>query len=90
MKNTITVTLRAFHVTAQDHQTGKEASITVVLTKEQLRAAQLVGQSSKELLKRLCERQGYSVIEIGKAARRTVSIDLDELWSRERPLTRWR
>lgn len=47
MNTTMTISLRAFHVTAQDHQTGK-------------------------------------------AARRTVSIDLGDLWNRERPLTRWR
>jgi len=65
MKNTLTITVRTFPVVAHDHRTGKEEAVTVPVTKQQLQAAQLVGQSSKELIERLCERQGYTVIENG-------------------------
>ena len=44
-----------------------------------LRAAGVVGQSSKELIERLCERQGYTVIEIGTPDKVTVTVDLDKL-----------
>ena len=47
MKNKITITVRNFPVLAHDHRTGKEDAITVPVTKEQLRAAGVVGQSSK-------------------------------------------
>ena len=66
MKNEITLHLRQFPVLAHDHRTGQEEAITVTVTKDQLRAAHIVGQSSKELIERLCEKQGYSSIEIGK------------------------
>ena len=79
MKNEITLHLLQFPVLAHDHRTGQENSITVTVTKEQLRAAQIVAQSSTELIERLCDRQGYTVIEIGKPAKRTVAVDLDKL-----------
>lgn len=79
MKSEITLTLRAFPVLAHDHRTSKEAGLTVVLTKEQLRTAQTVGQSSKELIECICDRQGYTVIEVGKPDKRTVIVDLNNL-----------
>lgn len=79
MKNTITITVRIFPVVAHDHRTGKEERITVPVTREQLRASQLVGQSSKELLERLCDRQGFTVIEIGQPRKLSMEINLEEL-----------
>ncbi len=79
MKNKITINVRVFLVVVHDHRTGKEEAVTVPVTKEQLRAAQLVGQSSKELIERLCDRQGYTVLEIGKPDKVTVTVDLDKL-----------
>ena len=79
MKNKITITVRNFPVLAHDHRTGKEEAITVPVTKEQLRAAGVVGQSSTELIERLCERQGYTVIEIGLPDKLSMNIDLEQL-----------
>lgn len=79
MTNQINLTLRQFPVVAHDHRTGKEEAITVTVTRDQLRAAGVVGQSSKELIERLCERQGYTVIEIGQPDKVTVTVDLDKL-----------
>ena len=79
MTNTINLTLRQFPVVAHDHRTGKEEAITVTVTRDQLRAAGVVGQSSKELIERLCGRQGYTVIEIGQPDKVTVTVDLDKL-----------
>ena len=53
MKTAITLTLRAFPVTIQDTRTGQTAEDRIIFTKEQLRAAALVGQSSKELISRM-------------------------------------
>ena len=79
MKNKVTITVRNFPVLAQDHRTGKEEAITVPVTKEQLRAAGVVGQSSTELIERLCDRQGYTVIEIGIPDKLSMNIDLEQL-----------
>ena len=51
----------------------------IVLTKAQLQAAQLVGQSSKELIERLYNRQGYGVQDIGRAKKQEVCLDLEEM-----------
>lgn len=72
-----------FYVRVWDPRTETNTDTPVTLTKDQLRAAGLVGLSSKEVIACICERRGFKVLEIGKAARRTVSIDLDELWSWE-------
>ncbi len=52
------------------------------LTKEQLRAAGIVEQSSKELIHRICNREGYTVLNIGKPERKTLEVNLNELWGR--------
>lgn len=80
MRNILTIQARAFPVVIQDQRTGDERSDLIVLSKEQLQAAQLVGQSSKELIYRLCSRQGYGVLEIGKPVRRALEVDLDALY----------
>lgn len=79
MKNELVLNLRQFPVVAHDHRSGQEKAITVTVTKDQLRAAQLVSQSSKELIERLCDRQGYTVMEIGKPFKVAVTVDLDKL-----------
>lgn len=79
MTNQINLTLRQFPVVAHDHRTGKEEAITVTVTRDQLRAAGVVGQSSKELIERLCEKQGYTVIEIGQPDKHNITLNLEEL-----------
>lgn len=76
MNTSIPIGIRAFQVTCQDERTGEVSKDTIVLTKEQLRAAQTVGQSSKELIYRIFNRQGFRVLEIGKAAKREITVDL--------------
>lgn len=79
MKNEIVLNLRQFPVIAHDHRDGQEKRITVTVAKNQLQAAQIVGQSSKELIERLCDRQSYSVLEVGKPSKVAVTLDLDKL-----------
>ena len=76
MNNPININVRVFHVSLRDERTGAVSEDTVVLTKGQLRAAQTVGQSSKELICRIFNREGYRVMDIGKAIKRTISVDL--------------
>ena len=82
MKNEITIILRAFPVIAHDHRTGREEALTITVTKEQLQAAALVGQSSNELVERMLDRRGYTAIEIGKPDKVTLTVDLEELVER--------
>lgn len=77
----VTISALRFPVTVQRGENDTDV-IPVILTKEQLRAAQTVGESSKELIRRICDRKGLSVVDIGKADRRTFEIDLSEMWWR--------
>jgi len=79
MKNEITMNLRRFPVVVHNHHTGEETATTITVTKDQLKAAQVVGQSSKELIERLCDRQGCTALEIGKPRKLSITIDLAEL-----------
>ena len=89
MKNEITLHLRQFPVLAHDHRTGQEEAITVTVTKRQLQAAQIVGQSSKELIERLCDRQGYTALEIGKPDKLAITLDLDKLVEQHEEQVKW-
>lgn len=80
MKNVITVEARRFPLLAVKKDNQEPYYLHIVLTKEQLQAAQLVGQSSKELIHRLCERQGYKVLEIGKPEKKSIRLDMAAVW----------
>lgn len=80
MKTNITIETRRFPVELLDERTGCASSEYIVLDKRQLRAAQMVGQSSKELIRRIYNRQGFRVLEIGVPERRSIDLNLDELW----------
>ena len=78
MKTFEKICVRIFPVKLWDTRSGDEITDEIVLTKAMLTAAQLVGQSSKELIQRAYNREGYSVLEIGKARKMTVTVDLEE------------
>ena len=80
MKTIYELTIRAFPVKAEDMQTGEISTDTIVLDKQRLQAAQLVGESSKELIHRIYSRMGQDVLEIGKPERMEVPLDLQELY----------
>jgi len=81
MKTTMTLHLRRFPVELKDNRTGAELADAVTLDKSQLQAAQVCGQSSKELIERICARQGFTVLDIGTPERRAVELDLDGLFA---------
>lgn len=78
--NRITVEARRFPVTLRDERTGDITRDDLILDKQRLQAAQLVGQSSKELIQRFYNRQGFRVLEIDTPERRTLTLSLDDLW----------
>ena len=80
MNTYITIEARRFPVTIRDERTGAVSEDHIVLDKEQLQACQIVGQSSKELIQRIYNRQGFRVLEIGKPERRSIELSLEELW----------
>lgn len=80
MQTTVSLTLRRFPVTVKDERTGEVSKDTIVIDKEMLTAAQRVGQSSKELIYRVYNKNGFKVLEIGKPERGNVTVLLDELF----------
>lgn len=76
----MTLYLRRFAVTVRDERTGETREDHITISKGQLQAAQTVGQSSKELIYRHYNRKGYKVLDIGKAEKRAVGVDLDKLY----------
>lgn len=81
MQNKIMINLRAFPITVKDIRDGKTYEQLLVLDKAQLQAAQIVGQSSRELIERICTRQGFKVLEIGTPRKYPLTVDLTELYA---------
>lgn len=80
MKTTATMYLRAFTVRIQDQRTGETKEDVIVFSKHQLQAAQIIGQSSKQLIYRAYNAQGYTVLDIGKADKVEADLDLYGLY----------
>lgn len=75
-----TIETRCFPVTIRDERTGEVSQDHIVLDKARLQACQLVGQSNEELIQRIYNRRGFWVLEIGKPERRSIDLNLSELW----------
>lgn len=86
--NRITIEARRFPVTLRDERTGEIQQESIILDKQHLQAAQMVGQSSKELIQRFYNRQGFRVLEIGTPERRSLTLCLDDLWELHDGLSR--
>lgn len=76
----VEIHLLRFYVRVWDPEKEENREEPITLTKDQLRAAGMIGLSSKEIITRMCERWGFKVLEIGKAERRTIGFNLNALW----------
>lgn len=82
-KPEITIHLRRFRLALRSKATGEECQVYITLDKTQLQAAQVVGESSKELIQRFAAQNGYELLNIvGKPDKLSVTVPLDELWRR--------
>ena len=72
------IPVRVFPVKLRDERSGAESADEIILTKAQLAAAEIVGESSTELILRQFNRAGFRVLEIGKPRKMTVTVDLVE------------
>lgn len=80
MKTTATIYLRAFTVRIQDQRTGEKSEDIIIFTKQQLQAAQIIGQSSRDLIYRAYNQKGFYVLDIGKADKQEIELDLYGLY----------
>lgn len=82
-KPEITVHLRRFCAALRSKESGEKVTVYITLDKTKLQAAQVCGQSSKELIEHYAFSNGYDLLNIiGKPVKLTVTIPLDELWRR--------
>lgn len=81
MKTTLTIQLRIFGVRIRDERTGEVRKDKITFTKQQLQAAQVVGESSTNLIRKAYDRVGYRVLDTIWAEKREVVLDLEELWN---------
>ena len=72
MKTTQTIQLRIFGVRIRDERTGEVRKDKITFTKQQLQAAQVVGEGSINLIRKAYNRAGYRV--------------LDTIWAEKREL----
>ena len=79
MNNEIRIPVRLFPLVVKDERTGQLETDTIVLTKEQLHACQLVGQSATELIFRIFNRLGFCVIDVGKPVKKEIPVDIYSL-----------
>ena len=80
MKTEYTIRTRTFPVTIKDMRTGEIKEDSIVLDKAQLQGVAEIGMDSNELIHRTYNRQGYKVLDIGTPEKRTITIDLAELY----------
>lgn len=80
MKTTFELTIRAFPVKIEDERTGEVQNDVIVLDKQRLQAAQMIGQSSTEIIERIYHRQGYRVLDIGKPDKVTLDLKLYNIY----------
>lgn len=81
MKNSITIEAGRFPVVIKNSATGEILHDTIILSKKQLQAAQIVGRS---FIQRLYQRKGFKVLDIGMVEKKTINVDLAALWEGRR------
>ena len=79
MKTEFVIQTRRFPVVIRDERTGEEMEDHIVLELNQIKAADAMGLDYEEVIYRQYNRMGYRVLEIGKAQRHTITINLEEL-----------
>ena len=80
MKTEVKIQVRAYPVELRDHRTSETSADMIVLTKEMLQAAGLIGLTDEDLIYRAYNRKGYKVLEIGVVHKQEITVDLYQLY----------
>lgn len=83
MTTTTNVTLLAFDVELMDGRTGERSTDTVVLDFDTVRRCECCGIDGPAIVHRLYNFRGYRVLNLKGHRKKTVSVDLLELYRRE-------
>ncbi len=87
MKTEIKIQVRAYPVELKDHRTGETSTDVIVLSKEMLQAAGLIGLTDEDLIYRTYNRKGYKVLEIGTVHKQEIIVDLYQLYFDENAIS---
>ena len=80
MKTEVKIQVRTYPVELKDHRTGEISSDIIVLSKEMLQAAGLIGMTDEDLIYRAYNRKGYKVLEVGAVHKQEIAVDLYQLY----------
>lgn len=80
MRTEIKIPVRVYQVKIRDERTGEKMNDVIVLTKEQLRAGAMFDLRDDDIIYRTYNRKGFRVLEIDKAERVELTVDLHELY----------
>ena len=80
MKTEMTIQLRCAPVVIRDERNGEKKRDQIVLDLNQIKAADAMGFDFEEVIHRQYNRRGFTVLEIGKVQRKTITINLEELY----------
>ena len=76
MKTEVRISVRSYPVSIRDNRTGNVIKDVIVLDKNRLQAAGLLGMGDKDIIRRLYNRNGFSVLEVGQPVKRELIVDL--------------
>ena len=79
MKTELTIQTRCFPVKIRDQRTGEEIHDTIVFEINQLRGAAGMGLDHEAVIHNRYNQLGYWVLEIGKAQKSTMTVNLEEM-----------
>lgn len=80
MKTEVKIQVRAYPVELKDQRTGEASADVIVLSKEMLQAAGMLGMTNEDLIYRTYNRKGYKVLEIGAVQKQEIVVDLYQLY----------
>ena len=80
MTTNYTIDARCFPVKIKDQRTGEISEDMFVADKEQLKTLYALGLEHEEVIYRHYNTLGYRVLEIRKARRQSITINLKELY----------
>ena len=80
MKTEVKIQVRAYPVELKDHRTSETSTDVIVLSKEMLQAAGLIGLTDEDLIYRAYNRTGYKVLKIGAVHKQEITVDLYQLY----------
>lgn len=83
MENIIKFQVRVFPVMIRDERTGEKLADKIAISKNQLRAAEVAGINSEELIYRTYNRRGYRVLDINPPVKKELQVDLLELFRQQ-------